>query len=321
MPVPARWQNHAVIHNMTRYGDTGRPNQLRCTMQTSRHRPGLGISYALATSLVASTAAASAKYLSADLSPWLIVWIQYGLCTLLTLPWCLRGGWRSLVTARPGLHLTRSLGGWLGFTGYYLALPHIALADATVLRSAAPLWVPLVVFVWLQERIPAVRWIALLSGFAGVLLVLSPKGGAINPGHLLGLLAGLGLAISMATTRALSSSEPASRVLFYYFFISFLAATPMGLLHLTPVSPGQWPTLVYVGCSIFLTMVLYNRAYSLAPTSLIAPLGYVAVPCAAVIDWLLWQHLPGPGMLAGCTLIILSGIFAVTLRGQSRGDH
>jgi drug/metabolite transporter (DMT)-like permease len=290
-------------------------------MHSDRHNPLLGISYALATSLVASTAAASAKYLSSSLSPWFIVWCQYGLCTLLTLPWVLRQGITGLHTRRPGLHLVRSLGGWLGFTTYYLALPFIALADASVLRSAAPLWVPLIVFVWLREKIPAVRWVALLSGFVGVLLILRPDTGSINPGHLLGMFAGIGLAISMATTRALSTSEPATRVLFYYFFISFIASTPMGIAHISPVSAAQWPALLYVGLSIFLTMVLYNRAYTHAPTSLVAPLGYVAVPASAIIDWLLWDHLPHRWMLAGCTLIILSGIFAVTLRGRGQGDH
>jgi drug/metabolite transporter (DMT)-like permease len=290
-------------------------------MHNDRHNLALGISYALATSLVASTAAASAKYLSGSLSPWFIVWCQYGLCTLLTLPWVLRQGIDGLRSKRPGLHLVRSLGGWLGFTTYYLALPFIALADASVLRSAAPLWVPLIVFVWLREKVPSVRWIALLCGFVGVLLILRPDTGSINPGHLLGIFAGIGLAISMATTRALSTSEPATRVLFYYFFIAFIASTPMGLAHISPVPAALWPALLYVGLSIFLTMVLYNRAYSHAPTSLVAPLGYVAVPAAALIDWLIWGHLPGLWMLAGCVLVILSGIFAVTLRGHSQGDH
>lgn len=290
-------------------------------MHSDRHNPALGISYALATSLVASTAAASAKYLSGHLSPWFIVWCQYGLCTLLTLPWALRQGVSGLRSQRPKLLLVRSLGGWLGFTGYYLALPFIALADASVLRSAAPLWVPLIVFIWLRERIPAVRWFALLSGFAGVLLILRPDSGNINPGHLLAMLAGIGLAISMATTRALSTSEPAARVLFYYFLISFIVATPMGVLHIGALPAVLWPALVYIGLSTFLTMVLYNRAYTHAPTSLVAPLGYVAVPAAALIDWLIWDHLPNVWMLVGCTLIILSGIFAVTLRAQSQGDH
>jgi drug/metabolite transporter (DMT)-like permease len=95
----------------------------------------------------------------------------------------------------------------------------------------------------------------------------------------------------------------------------------MGLIHFDNIPPALWPGLIYVGLSIFITMVLYNRAYTHAPTSIVAPLGYIAVPAAALIDWLIWDHLPGAMMLAGCSLIILSGIFAVTLRGASRGDH
>ncbi|PKM22180.1 MAG: EamA family transporter, partial [Gammaproteobacteria bacterium HGW-Gammaproteobacteria-14] len=215
----------------------------------------------------------------------------------------------------------RGISGWIGFTAFYLAIPMTALADASVLRAAAPLWVPLLVFVWLRETIPAPRWAALLCGFAGVTLVLQPVSGAVNPGHWLGLLAGAGLAASMATTRALTSSEPAARVLFYYFVIAFLASTPMGLLHLQPIPHTAWPALVYVGCSIFITMVLYNRAYSLAPTTVVAPLGYIAVPAAAVIDWLIWGHIPGILVIAGCTLVVLSGIFAVTLTSSRHGEH
>ncbi|MDF1821261.1 MAG: DMT family transporter [Alcanivoracaceae bacterium] len=288
---------------------------------SDRFHIGTGVSYALATSVVASTAAATAKLLAADLSAWLIVWVQYGLCTLVMLPWVLRQGVAALASERWRLLVVRSLAGWLGFTTYYLALPHIPLVDASLLRSAAPLWVPLLVFAWLGEHVPAIRWVALGTGFTGVCLVLRPELEGINPGHLLGLAAGLFLAASMATTRALSASEPASRVLFYYFGVSFLAASPMAIVHWQPVSPGHLPGLLYIGLSIFLTMVLYTRAYSLAPTSIIAPLSYIAVPSAAVLDWWLWGALPDAWSMAGSVLVVASGVLAFTLRGSSTGDH
>lgn len=286
-----------------------------------RHHISRGAAYALATALVASTAAAGAKYLAGDLSPWFIVWIQYGVCTLMVTPWLLRQGPSALRTARPGLHLVRSLSGWLGFTTFYLALPLVPLVDATLLRSAAPLWVPLVVFAWLGGGIPAMRWVALLGGFAGVLLILQPRGLEVNAGHLLGLTAGLSLAISMATTRALSTTEPASRVLFYYFFVSFLASTPMALFHLTLPTPVQVPILLYVGVSIFVTMVLYTRAYSHAPTSIIAPLSYAAVPLSGLMDWLFWQQLPGGLAIAGAVLVIASGVVAVRSHTGKPDEH
>ena len=286
-----------------------------------RHHIPLGAALALLTALVASTAAAGVKHLGQTLSPWLILWVQYGLCTLLALPWVLRRGFAALHTRRPTLMVVRSLSGWMGFACLYLALPLIPLVDASLLRSAAPLWVPLVVFLWIGEKVPPVRWLSLLGGFAGVTLILQPAGMQVSPGHLLGLMAGLGLAISMATTRTLSATEPAGRVLFYYFAISFAASTPMGIAALSPISPSEAPVLVYIGVSIFVTMVLYTRAYTHAPTSVIAPLGYVAVPLSGLLDWLLWGHLPGVAALAGALLVIASGIMAVTLGTDRSHEH
>lgn len=286
-----------------------------------RHHISLGLFYGLATPVVASTATAAVKSLSADLSPWFIVWVQYGLCSLIMLPWILRRGAKTLSSRRAPLLIVRSLAGWLGFTTYFLALPHIPLVDAALLRAAAPLWVPLIVWLWVREAIPGIRWIGLIGGFTGILLVLQPSMDGINGGHLLGAMAGLALATSMATTRGLSTSEPAARVLCYYFLISFIASTPMGLLHMEPVALEQLPPLIYVGLSIFLTMVLYTRAYTHAPTTVVAPLSYVAVPLSGLLDWWFWQTLPNALAVTGALVVIGSGVVTVALSARTRSEH
>lgn len=286
-----------------------------------RYHISRGVAYGLATPMVASTAAATAKVLAGTLSPWFIVWVQYGICTLVMMPWLMRNGPGALRTEHPRLLVIRSLAGWSGFTTYYLALPFIPLVDAALLRAAAPLWVPLVVFVWLRQPVPLVRWIALITGFTGVALILQPGVHSINPGYLLGIAAGVSLAGSMATTRRLSASEPASRVLFFYFSISFLASTPMALTHLKPVTWHQMTALLYVGLSIFLTMVLYTRAYTFAPTTVVAPLSYASVPMSGLLDWWLWHHVPGPVAFVGMAIVVGSGILAVTVGSRAGGEH
>jgi len=292
-----------------------------------RHHITKGVFYSLATSLVASSAAAVVKYLAAELSPWLIVWLQYGICTLLMLPWVYRHGIQGLRSERYSLHLIRSLGGWLGFTTYYLAIPLIPLVDASLLRAAAPLWVPVIVWASFAERVPALRWIALISGFIGICFIVyagdtaHDSDQALNLGHLIGLCAGVGLAISMAFTRALSTSEPAGRVLFYYFSFAFLASTPMAIVHWAPIAINLWLGLAYVGASIFLTMIFYTRAYTYAPTTIVAPLGYIAIPIAALIDWIFWGHIPAAMVSVGCLIVICSGALAVTIGRRQRSEH
>ena len=288
-----------------------------------RHHISRGVCYGLATTVVGATAAVTVKWLNGQgLSPWFIVWVQYGIGVLVLVPWLLRlGPATALRTSRLRIHTIRSLGGWVGFCAFYLALPSVPLVDATVLRYAAPLWVPVVVWLWWRSRIPMPRALALLGGFVGVLVMLRPDMAGINAGHLLGVLAGLGLAVSMAATRALSSSEPANRVLCYYFGIAFLASTPMALPHLQPLTLATTMGLLYVGLSIFLTMVLYTRAFSYAPTTVVAPLSYVGVPVAGLLDWWLWGHLPQAAAVYGILIIIFCGVLAVTSGHRQPSEH
>lgn len=297
-----------------------------------RHHITKGVFYSLATSLVASSAAAAVKLIASELSPWLIVWLQYGICTALMLPWLYRHGLQGLRSERYSLHLIRSLGGWLGFTTYYLAIPLIPLVDASLLRAAAPLWVPLIVWLSFAERVPPLRWITLIGGFLGICLIViagaiagpateQESGSVLQTGHLIGLGAGLGLAVSMAFTRTLSASEPAGRVLFYYFSFSFIASTPMAALHWSPIPMTLWLALAYVGASIFLTMIFYTKAYTYAPTTIVAQLGYIAIPIAALFDWIFWHHIPNGIVTLGCLIVIASGVLAVTLGRRQRSEH
>ena len=117
----------------------------------------LGAAFAFATTLVMSLAAAATKYTAEFISIEQIVLFQYLICTLIMLPWLGRKGIKALKTQKPGLHLARGLSGWLCFYAYYLALNEIPLGEASLLRNAAPLVVPLLVLVWLKDRMPLIN--------------------------------------------------------------------------------------------------------------------------------------------------------------------
>jgi hypothetical protein len=159
--------------------------------------------------------------------PYVIVFAQYLVGVLILLPWLLRNGPRALTTQRPWLHFWRSIAGWVGFMAYYIALAHVPLVDAALLRSAAPLWVPGILFLWLGVRLPWARWAAIGIGFAGVLLILHPDSGGISVWHSIGMFAGIGLAASMATTRQLATTESPQAIIFYYFGIAGVATSPV----------------------------------------------------------------------------------------------
>lgn len=280
-----------------------------------------GVVYAVLTSLVGSTAAAAAKFLGARVSPYTIVFAQYLVGVVVLLPWLLRHGTGALATPRFALHFWRSIAGWIGFMAYYVALAHVPLVDASLLRSAAPLWVPLVLFLWLGVRLPAARWLAIGIGFAGVLLILHPDTEGISVWHIIGSLAGIGLAVSMATTRQLAMSEAPQAIIFWYFFIAAIATLPFAAATWAPVSTGDALVLLFVGVSIYITMALYTAAYTWAKSSVISPLSFLGVVFAGGIGFLFWQEVPGWMTLAGIALVIGGGVYAVWLESRGTTDE
>ncbi|WP_417227988.1 DMT family transporter [Amphritea sp.] len=273
----------------------------------------LGASFALATTLVMSLAAAATKYTAAFVSIEQIVLVQYLLCTLIMLPWLGRHGVKALKTDKLGLHLIRGLSGWLCFYSYYLALNEIPLGEASLLRNAAPLVVPLLVLVWLKERMPLINWLPVIIGFIGIALVLKPEGNEFNPWHLVGVASAILLSVSIVTTRELTLTEPTNRILFYYFGLSALFSLPLALADWQPVAWVSVPLMLAISLSIWVVMWLYTKAYSYAKATVIAPISYFGVLFASLLGWLFWQQVPDMMSVMGAMLIIGGGIGSVWL--------
>lgn len=279
-----------------------------------------GVALGIVTVFIGATVATAGKHLTSQVHISAIVFAQYAICLALALPALLRDGPRSLATRRPWVHLVRGISGCGCFYTYYLALKYISLADAALLRNTAPLVVPLIIFLWLGKRIPRASWLPLGLGFLGVLVVLRPGFSSVSVWHLVGFSSGVGLAISMVSTRVLAASEPENRILFYYFGISMLFALPFFLLNYQPVPLSALPWLVYIGAAMYFTFVLYTRAYSYVAASVLAPTSYFAVAFAGILDWWIWGYVPDRATLVGVLLIVGAGLLIVRPRGTLATD-
>jgi drug/metabolite transporter (DMT)-like permease len=262
---------------------------------------------------IASTASVAAKYASARASTEAIVTVQYLVCMLLCLPLTLRPGLANMRSDRLGLHFFRGAVGVLGFYLFYGALDHIPMVDAILLRQSAPLSVPLVVWAWNREHITGSDWIPLLIGFIGVGIILRPSPEGLSWWHAGGFLSALCLAISMVATHKLATTEPASRILLYYFLLSLACVAPFSINDFGELRWQEWAAMLYIGVSIYYTLRLYTRAYAMAPAYAIAPINYFAVVLAGFWGWLIWFQVPDGWSLAGSALVICGGLLAVYL--------
>jgi len=263
--------------------------------------------------MLGSTAAAATKYVSAHITTEAIVTFQYFVCTLLCLPRIMRCGIRTLQTQRLGLHLMRGLAGVASFYLFYAAIEHIPLMDAMMLRQSAPLTVPLVMWIWSREKIPKSAWLPLGIGFAGIAVILRPSPLGLSWWHLGGFLSALGLGISMVGTRKLASTEPTTRILFYYCALSLACVVPFSLNDFHGIATVDWIALCYIGIAIYLVLVLYTWAYGMAPTAAIAPINYFSVVLAGLWGWLFWNQVPDRWSLLGSTLVIAGALLTIYL--------
>ena len=261
----------------------------------------------LAYAFVMSITTVGAKQAQITLNISVILFWQSVLCTLFLLPQI-----QHSKVYRPvkvwGLLFLRSLGGFSAILCYYLALSHIPIVEASILRTCAPLCVPFIVLALHKKGIAHRRWLPLLIGFVGVLIIMQPSPSNINIWHLVGFASAIGLAVSMVSTRMLSSYVSAKEALFVYFFLStvfsFLFIVLQGESIFVPVDSWLW--VIVVAISLYLGMYLYTLAYTYAPASIVSPVSYIGIAFNAFWGWLIWHQIPDIYVWLGAFFIILS---------------
>lgn len=276
-----------------------------------------GIIFALLSALASTTAGVATKVVADAVPISIVVLFQYGICLLILIPLLLKHPLRNWYTKHPVIHAVRGISGWLCFFTYYLAIQHIPLVDASLLRNTAPLFVPLFVWAWIKITIPRGQWLPIIVGFLGILLILRPDAEGIEYWHIVGLLSGVFLALSMVSTRVLSGTEATHVILSYYFLISFLCSIPLAILDWQPIPYWTLPYLLYIGGSISLTMWCYTRALTLASAVIVAPINYTGVVFSGIMGWLIWSHIPDGFALTGILLVIAAGLITAFWNSRS----
>ena len=278
------------------------------------HRPeNLVLGAALTTAsffcvaLVGALAKAAGQYTSTGV----LLLIQNLVCLLSIAPIALRGGWRSVHTHRIGLHILRAVTGTGAWYALFVAIRHIPLANATLLTYTAPLWMPLIAGLVSRQRVALATWAGAGLGFVGVLLVLQPQHASFGVGEVIALAGAFGLAVAMMSVRWLAATEPVTRVLFYYFAFSTLLSVPVAVFDWQPVAGQTWLWLLALGLALLFSQALIVVAYRYAPAEKVGPFIYSVIVFTAVIDWLVWEHLPTVFTYLGMILVIAGGLVAI----------
>lgn len=219
------------------------------------------------------------------------------------------GGWHSLRTSRPGGHMLRSLIGLASMTLFFWAFAVLPLADAVAISFSGPLFLTLLSIPLLGERVGPRRWLAVLAGFAGVLLIVRPGSGLFGLTALIPVGAALGFALAMICVRRLSITESNTAIVFY-FTLTCTAVSGLALpFEWVKPAPEHWLPLIAIGLIGGTAQLFMTQAFRLAPASTVAPFEYTAIVFALLFGVLIWNEIPDAWMLIGTAVVIASGLY------------
>lgn len=205
----------------------------------------------------------------------------------------------------------------LGTFTYLTSLFHLPIGNATAINMATPLMITLMAVLVFKERVGPARWLAIATGFAGVLLIVQPSAAGFNAFALLCLVGTFFHAARDLTTRAIDARVPS-------ILITLATALAVLLLAgvLTAAQGWQAPTArqlaLLAAASVFLSAgyFLIITGMRSGEMSLIAPFRYTGLLFALALGWLVWGDVPNALAWAGIALLMGAGLYV--LHGERR---
>jgi drug/metabolite transporter (DMT)-like permease len=273
-----------------------------------------GIAYMIAAVFVFSIMDSLVKRLSTHYGALQIACLRC-ICSWLFLlpPIAWRRSWAALRPRNPGLHLLRAALGILLLTSFVFAVRRLSMAQTYAMFLAAPLLMTALSVPIHGERVAPRRWLAIIVGLGGVLIILKPWGTA---GFSMGAAAAAALAtlcysLSALTVRTLGAGNSSLSMVFWYLLTVGVAAGILALGDWRAVPVSDWGWLLAIGLSGALGQLWLTEAFSRAPPSVVGPFEYTAILWAFAIDWIFWSAAPTLGLILGAAIVVASGIFVI----------
>ena len=211
-------------------------------------------------------------------------------------------------TKRPKEHFFRCIMGLMALVAIFIALRKLPLAIVVSLSFSAPLFITILSIFLLSEKVGIYRWLAVLIGFVGVIIITEPGIEEMNYLYLLPIIFCVGMSFVTITIRKLSSTEPIWLISIFFsimILIASLMTIPFGW-----VMPNfhDFILLSMVGIMGGSANLFLTQSYKLSEVSLVAPLKYLSLIFAIIFGYLIWNEVPTTKTLIGASLVVSASL-------------
>lgn len=228
------------------------------------------------------------------------------------------------INQRPAGVIARAVIGTVSLVTTFAAFAAMPMADTTAFLFTASLIIPVLGFFFLGEKVGVFRWSAVVIGFIGVLIMLSPSGNVNMHGVIIALSAASMHAVLQTILRHIGKTEKPETITCYFVMIgTLLSALAMPWVATMPTM-ADLPLFLGVGLTGVLAQYLLSLAFGNAPAAVVTVFNYSGIIWATFFGWVIWSDWPETTIWIGGTIVIASNIFMVwreSRKGMITGDR
>jgi drug/metabolite transporter (DMT)-like permease len=247
---------------------------------------------------------------SQHLNPYVMAFMRYFSGTLMLIPLVMKLGLhRAMRTDRLPLHLFRGAIHAGGMFLWFIGLPLTTLASVTALGFTGPIFVTIGAALFLGEKVRLRRWIAVLIGFAGAMIIIRPGVGDIGYGAICILISTPIFSASNIISKALARTETANKIVIWQHVTIVLFAFPVALYFWETPAWSDLIWFVAAGLCGTLGHLCQQSGYQLADITLLQPIGFLSLLWNALLGYFLFFQPPDAWTFVGAAVIFASALY------------
>ena len=216
------------------------------------------------------------------------------------------------------LHFIRNIFHFTGQNLWFFAVIYIPLSQLFAFEFTVPIWVAVLAPIFLKEKLTFVRFLAVFTGFVGILIVARPNFSSLDPALIAAALCAIGFAVASITTKKLTMTDSITCILFWLTVMQFI----FGLLCAGIDGEIDYPKgveliwVLIVGVRGLAAQFCITRALELAPALIVSPLEFLRLPFITIIGYFVYNESLEIFVFLGAILVLLANL--INIRAENK---
>jgi drug/metabolite transporter (DMT)-like permease len=285
------------------------PGSAQTPQRTSAENTTTGILLMVGAIATFTIIDACAKYLVGAVPPMMVVFARYGLSLLYVVGLMWWTGSLTFKSRHPWLQILRGLLLFAATLMNFMALQYLRLDQTSAIFFSNPLWVCALSPFLLGERIGPRRWVAVIIGFMGVLLIIRPGADHFHWAMMLSVTVAIAASLYQIITRKIGGRDPALVSLLLPSMVGTALAMPLGVANWYVPAWGLVGLMLLMGFAGGLGHHLLIKAHTLAPAPTLAPFVYTQIIWMIIVGFVVFGDVPDIYTLIGAGIVVSSGLY------------